>query len=204
MRPALVLAVLAIAGLPAAGHAQTRIGLALGRSFVGSSGSRVAVPVNDTDALTGGGRAGGFAALQIEAPIASSAFSVRTELSFSQLGREGNAFAFVQSAQRTLPTATVDRSIGISASLVAATSRRARLAPYGIAGIGWYAATLRGPSLDETRTIEARGNGLGMQLGAGLRYRVGGAQLLLETRLIQPMSPVRGTSYTPLMLGVQF
>ena len=189
--------------LPSVLPAQTRVGIALGRSLVGSGGSRVPISAGSTNVLTGAGRPGWFGAVQVEAPISASAFSFRGELSVSRLGRDEQAISAVPGST-PLPTAAFDRSIGLSASLVAATSRSARLAPYAVMGIGLYAATLRGGPLNGTGGFEASGNGLGIQLGAGLRYRVGRANVLLESRLVQPMSNVRGTNYLPLTLGVQF
>jgi hypothetical protein len=182
--------------------AQTRFGVAAGRSLVGSGGSRVLVPAQG-ELLTGAGAPGWFAAAHVESSIGNSAFSVRGELSASRLGSSRPEIAFV-GGDASAPTASRDLSLGLSGSLVAATSRTATLAPYAIGGMGWYVASLRATSETGTGTLSASGNGLGLQLGGGLRWQRGAARIFVETRLVQPLSSVRGVNYMPLMVGVQF
>jgi opacity protein-like surface antigen len=104
------------------------------------------------------------------------------------------------------PTSEEAKLVGGMVSLVYAPRPAARLHPYVLGGAGLYHVTISvtsptaGPASDNT------GTELAWNLGVGLRYRLSGVALFLETRYshVAGLPGFAGMTFVPLRLGFLF
>ncbi len=124
--------VLAYAG-PLAGQSP-HVGLLLGRSLVGGSDSRTLVGSSVTGADQDGVHVRGFA----EFPLEGSPLSLQADLFYNRLTSGPNTFDAGVNGKAAL----VDRTIGLTGSLVANTRRRSAVSPYFALGAGVFTTRL--------------------------------------------------------------
>ena len=185
-------------------HAQqrTRFGFAIGRGLPAGD-SRVLLDING-DTATGSGQAGLHWRAFVETPLGSPSLSFRAELFFNRLTSSSNSAAIVNG--RIGKEALKDETLGLMGSFVGTFGPQRRVAPYYLIGAGVVRSRL-GTNPDPLGTEPTRtvgGYGLGLQIGTGLRWRLGRAALQFEWRYNQVLNNTRGTAYWPLTIGVTF
>jgi hypothetical protein len=170
----------------------------IGHSLVGGGDSRTFVGSGVTGASQAGLHLRAFADL----PFERSPLSFRAELFYNRLTSGPNTFDAGVNAKSAL----LDRTIGLTGSFVATTSRSAGVAPYFSMGMGLFTTHLgHNPNdLSPVVTETYSGMGLGLVAGAGLRVRLGRPQLLLDWRYYQALYNTRGSSFMPFSVGLAF
>jgi hypothetical protein len=196
----LIAALCSVASLDAQ---RVRFGVAAGTSWIGGADSRVLVDAGGFN-VTGASQAGhhlrGFA----EWPLNSGGLAFRAELFYNSLHSRPNTVAIVGSGSGS--AALTDRTIGLTGNLIATVSPRARVSPYFAFGAGILASRLgtnSDPQSDQV-AVTRGGMGLGLQTGLGLRFKVGGKNLLLDWRYVQALNNTRGAAFMPFTIGFQF
>lgn len=180
-------------------HAQRpTFGGFIGHSLVGGGDSRVAVGPG----VTGGSQAGLHLRAFADIPFETTPLSFRIELFYNRLTSGGNTY----SANPDGKAALIDRTLGLTGSFVASTSRNAKVAPYFSLGAGVFTTYLgHNPDGMSSQVTESYyGMGMGLAAGGGLRIRVGRPTLLLDWRYYQALYNTRGSSFMPLSIGVGF
>src|SRR5688500_4389081 len=173
-------------------HAQrARYGIAVGKSFIGGGDSRTLIDING-DTATGAGRDGLHLRAFAEIPLSSPSFAFRGELFYNRLTSGSNTWAIVNGDIGK--EALVDRTIGLTGSFIGALKPHASVSPYFLLGAGIFASHLgHNPDPQSNKVVSTRGGmGLGVQTGAGLRFRMGQRNLLLEWRYNQALNNMRG------------
>src|SRR5215208_7495476 len=167
-------------------------GVFLGHSLVGGSDSRTLVG----SGVTGGDQPGLHLRAFGDLPLQASAFSFRAELFYNRLSSGANTY----SANPDGKAALLDRTVGLTGSFVASTSRAARVAPYFSLGAGLFTTKLgHNPQPMSTVITETyQGMGLGLVAGGGLRVRLGRPTLLLDWHYYQALYNTRGSSFMPI------
>jgi hypothetical protein len=174
------------------------VGALIGRSLVGGGDSRTLVG----SGVTGADQAGLHLRAFADLPLERSPFSFRAELFYNRLTSGSNTFDAGVNGKAAL----VDRTMGITGSFVATTSRSAGVAPYFSLGAGLFTTSL-GHNPDELSSLVTEtynGMGLGLAAGAGVRVRLGGPHLLLDWRYYQALYNTRGSSFMPFSIGLAF
>jgi hypothetical protein len=173
-------------------------GVFLGHSLVGGSESRTLVG----SGVTGGDQAGlhlrAFGDLRFEA----TPLSFRAELFYNRLTSGPNTY----SASPDGKAALLDRTVGLTGSFVASTSRAARVAPYFSLGAGLFTTKLghNPDGISSVITETYQGMGLGLVAGGGLRVRLGRPTLLVDWHYYQGLYNTRGSSFMPISIGLGF
>ncbi len=182
---------------------RVRFGVAAGTSWIGGGDSRVLVDAGGFN-VTGASQAGhhlrGFA----EWPLGSGGMAFRAELFYNSLHSRPNSWAIVGSGIGA--SALSDRTIGLTGNFIATVSPHARVSPYFAFGAGMFRSRLgtnSDPQSDQV-AVTRGGMGLGLQTGLGLRFKVGGKNLLLDWRYVQAFNNTRGVAFMPFTIGVQF
>jgi hypothetical protein len=173
-------------------------GVLVGRSLVGGGNSRMFVGPGVTGASQAGIHLRGF----VDLPLDQSPFSFRAELFYNRLTSGSSTFDAGVNAKAAL----VDRSLGLTGSFIGTTSRAAAIAPYFSLGAGLFTTEL-GHNPDESSSVVTEtysGMGFGLTAGAGLRFRLGRAEVLLDWRYYQALYNTRGSSFMPLSIGLAF
>jgi hypothetical protein len=170
----------------------------VGHSLVGGGDSRVAVGPG----VTGGDQAGLHLRAFADFPFETTPISFRTELFYNRLTSGASTY----SANPDGKAALVDRTVGLTGSFVASTSRSAKVAPYFSLGAGVFTTYLgHNPNNMSSQVTESyQGMGMGLVAGGGLRIRVGRPTLLLDWRYYQALYNTRGSSFMPLSIGMGF
>lgn len=173
-------------------------GVFLGHSFVGGGDSRILVG----SGVTGGSQAGLHLRAFANLPFEATPLSFRAELFYNRLTSGSNTY----NASPDGKAALLDRTVGLTGSFVASTSRSARVAPYFSLGAGLFTTELghnpNGMSTVITETYQ--GMGLGLVAGGGLRVRLGRPTLLLDWHYYQALYNTRGSSFMPISIGLGF
>jgi hypothetical protein len=198
-RISLVFLVAAVLGSAAPLAAQRpHLGILIGRSLVGGGDSRTLVG----SGVTGADQAGIHLRAFADLPLEQSPFSFRAELFYNRLTSGPNTFDVGVNGKAAL----VDRTLGLTGSFVATTSRSAGMAPYFSLGAGLFTTSLgHNPNELSTRVTETyNGMGLGLAAGAGVRIRLGRPELLLDWRFYQALYNSRGSSFMPFSVGLAF
>ena len=174
------------------------VGILVGRSLVAGGDSRTLVG----SGVTGADQAGLHLRAFADLPLERSPFSLRAELFYNRLTSGPNTLDVGVSGKAAL----VDRTVGLTGSFVATTSRRAALAPYFSLGAGLFTTRLgHNPDVLSTAVTETySGMGFGLAAGAGLRVRLGRPELLVDWRYYQALYNTRGSSFMPLSVGLAF
>jgi len=181
---------------------RTRFGFAIGRGLPAGD-TRTLIDVNG-DTATGSGQAGRHLRAFVETPLGSPSFGFRGELFYNRLTSSSNTVAVVNG--RTAKAALKDETLGLMGSFIGTFGPRARVAPYFLVGAGVVRSKL-GTNPDPVSTDVARtdgGTGLGLQVGTGLRWRLGRTELQFEWRYNQVLNNTRGTAFWPLTIGITF
>jgi outer membrane protein with beta-barrel domain len=197
----LVLAAL-VTSFPLHAQQRTRFGFAIGQGLVAGD-SRTLIDVNG-DTATGAGQAGLHLRAFVEAPLGSPSFAFRGELFYNRLTASSNTIAIVNGSVGK--EALRDETLGLMGSLIATSAPQARVSPYFLIGAGIVRSTL-GTNPDPLGTEPSRnvgGYGLGLQVGTGLRWRLGRADLQFELRYNQVLNNTRGSAFWPLTVGITF
>ena len=196
--PILYLLALTLSSAEPVNAQKPHVGALIGRSLVGGGDSRTLVGSGVTGASQAGLHLRAFADL----PLEQSTFSFRAELFYNRLTSGSTTYNAGVNAKAAL----VDRTIGLTGSFVATTSRSAGIAPYFSMGSGLFTTRLgHNPNDLSTAVTETyNGMGLGLVAGAGLRVRLGGRRLLLDWRYYQALYNTRGSSFMPISVGIAF
>ena len=173
-------------------------GAFLGHSLVGGGDSRTVVG----SGVTGGDQAGLHLRAFADLPLEDSPFSFRAELFYNRLSSGATTYSVSPNAKAAL----LDRTLGLSGSFVASTSRVARVAPYFSLGAGLFTTELGHNPNDMTTLITETyyGMGMGLVAGGGLRVRLGRPTLMLDWHYYQALYNTRGSSFMPISIGVGF
>jgi hypothetical protein len=168
-------------------HAQrVELGVLVGHSFVGGGGLHARI----------------FA----DVPIATTPLGVRFDAFYIRLTTGVPTIAFVDG--EFAPTARVDRTLGVTGSFIATTSRSAPVAPYFSLGAGFFLSHLEGDvaaSGAAPTAVTTDGMGLGLAAGGGLILRLwSGPQVLIDWRYHQALNNTRGSGFMPLSVGLRF
>jgi hypothetical protein len=187
-------------------HAQ-RIepGVLVGHSFVVGGDSRTLVEAGP-GVLTGGDQAGLHARIFVDLPIATTRLSLRLDAFYNRLTTSVPTLAWVDG--QFAPTARVDRTLGLTGSFLATTSRSAPVAVYGGLGAGFFLSHLEGDVTASTADAAAAvtdGMGLGLVAGGGAILRLwSGPRVVVDWRYHQALNNTRGSGFTPLSVGLRF
>jgi hypothetical protein len=173
-------------------------GALVGHSLVGGGDSRTLVG----SGVTGGSQAGLHMRAFADLPFEATPLSFRAELFYNRLTSGANTY----DAGVNGKSALVDRTVGLTGSFVAATSRHGKVVPYFALGAGLFTTYLgHNPDVfSSTITETYEGMGLGLVAGGGLRIRLGRPTLLLDWRYYQALYNTRGSSFMPLSIGLGF
>ncbi len=192
-------------------HAQRpTIGVVVGHSFVtgrtlvdATAGLSL---VEGHRRLTGADQAGLHARGFADLPIAATALSIRLDAFYNRLTTGVPTVAFVDG--QFAPTARVDRTLGLTASLLATTSRTATVAPYVSLGLGLFLSHLEGDvgaSGAGLTTLTLDGVGPGVAAGGGVALRLwSGPAVVVDWRYHQALNHTRGSGFMPLSVGLRF
>jgi opacity protein-like surface antigen len=182
------------------------VGIMLGPSFVGGAGSRIPVPA-DGSVITGADQAGLHVSIIADFPIHRSPLSVRVDGFYNRLTSEDPVFALA--AGQPAPTATIDRTLGLTGSVVWKPWNRG-IAPYARLGSGLFFSHLErsvvsGGGIPTIRQVAADGTGLGFAAGAGLALHPwSGPTILLDWSYLRALNHTRGAAFMPVSIGVRF
>ena len=173
-------------------------GVFLGHSLVGGGDSRILVG----SGVTGGSQAGLHLRAFADLPFETTPLSLRAELFYNRLTSDATTYDAGVGAKAAL----LDRTVGLTGSFVASTSRAARVAPYFSLGAGLFTTKLGHNPDDRSSVITEtyQGMGLGIVAGGGLRVRLGRPTLLLDWHYYQALYNTRGSSFMPLSIGLGF
>lgn len=198
----LVLAAL-VTSVPLHAQQRTRFGFAIGKGLVAGD-SRTLIDVNG-DTATGAGQAGLHVRAFAELPLGSPSFAFRGELFYNRLTSSSNTIAVVNGSVGK--EALKDETLGLMGSFIGTFSPQARVSPYFLIGAGVVRSKLgTNPDPFSTEGVVRTdgGIGLGLQVGTGLRWRLGRAELQFELRYNQVLNNTRGSAFWPLTVGITF
>lgn len=178
---------------------ETSLGIAGGLNFGGGSASNLAVDVGGIP-VTGADGPGQYISAFVERRHSGSLLSMRLEAFYSRLSSGPKSSSTLGRA------ALRDNTVGLASTLRHDLHGGTTLKPYGLLGAGVYASMLgTNPDPSATTVSETRNSmGLGMHVGAGLEWKVGGRTMFTELRLHQALHQGRGAAFMPLVVGIRF
>jgi opacity protein-like surface antigen len=178
---------------------ETSFGISGGLNFGGGAASKVAVDIAGIP-VTGADGPGQFLSAFVERRHSGSLFSMRLEAFYSRLSSGPKSSSALGRA------ALRDNTIGLALTLRHDLRGGSGLRPYGLLGAGVYASMLgTNPDPAATNVSESRSAmGLGMHVGAGLEWKLGGQTLFTELRFHQALHQRRGGAFMPLAVGIKF
>jgi opacity protein-like surface antigen len=206
LRQALALATVVSFGASRLQAQRPSVGVIIGASFVGSAGSRTLVQADGT-VLTGADQDGLHAGVTADFPLHRSPLSLRVDAFYNHLTSADPVFAMA--AGQLAPSATTDRTLGLTGSLVL-SARHTGITPYARLGTGFFFSHLESSVLTSAgfpviRHVTADGTGLGFVAGAGLALQPwSGPTVLLDWSYLQALNHTRGVGFMPVSIGVRF